>query len=71
MAGADFRAAMKAMSSWERAEAIRKIDPPPLKWSDLNYVSWHPGGPICRGSIVTAVVIPPSSELGDGRLCDL
>jgi signal transduction protein with GAF and PtsI domain len=25
------------------------IDPPSLKWSDLKYVNWHQGGPICRG----------------------
>ena len=25
------------------------VDPPPLKWSDLNYVFWHEGGPRCRG----------------------
>src|ERR1039458_5408386 len=25
------------------------IDPPSLKWSDLKYVFWHQGGPICRG----------------------
>jgi hypothetical protein len=24
-------------------------EPPPLKWSDLSYVFWHQGGPICRG----------------------
>jgi len=24
-------------------------EPPPLKWSDLKYVFWHQGGPICRG----------------------
>jgi hypothetical protein len=34
-------------------------------------------GPLCNsyelecGIIVSAVVIPPSSEAGDGRLCDL
>jgi len=26
------------------------VDPPSLKWSDLKYVIWHQGGPICRGS---------------------
>ena len=25
------------------------FEPPPLKWSDLKYVFWHQGGPICRG----------------------
>ena len=25
-------------------------EPPSLKWSDLRYVIWHQGGPICRGS---------------------
>ena len=24
-------------------------DPPSMKWSDLKYVFWHQGGPICRG----------------------
>jgi len=28
---------------------LAAFDPPPLKWSDLNYVFWHQGGPICRG----------------------
>ena len=23
------------------------IEPPSLKWSDLKYVFWHQGGPIC------------------------
>src|ERR1039458_7147342 len=27
---------------------VRVLDPPPLKWSDLKYVFWHQGGPICR-----------------------
>jgi hypothetical protein len=26
-----------------------KRDPPSMKWSDLKYVIWHQGGPICRG----------------------
>ena len=25
------------------------VDPPSMKWSDLKYVIWHQGGPICRG----------------------
>ena len=25
------------------------FDPPSMKWSDLKYVFWHQGGPICRG----------------------
>jgi hypothetical protein len=29
---------------------VRPVDhPPPLKWSDVKYVFWHQGGPICRG----------------------
>ena len=29
------------------------VDPPPRKWSDLKYVFWHQGGPLCRGSITS------------------
>jgi predicted pyridoxine 5'-phosphate oxidase superfamily flavin-nucleotide-binding protein len=29
--------------------AEAQFDPPSLKWSDLKYVFWHQGGPICRG----------------------
>jgi type III restriction enzyme len=32
------------------ADALEGVDPPSLKWSDLKYVIWHQGGPICRGS---------------------
>jgi hypothetical protein len=26
------------------SDFLRGDDPPQLKWSDLNYVSWHQGG---------------------------
>ena len=28
---------------------VKTLDPPSMKWSDLKYVIWHQGGPICRG----------------------
>ena len=33
---------------------------PPLKWSDLRYVFWHQGGPICRGSATSPKRLSPS-----------
>jgi hypothetical protein len=35
------------------AEQQGGFDRPPQKWSDLKYVFWHQGGPICRGSVTS------------------
>ena len=58
----DYHTVTKAVTAFGSLEAVsavflvkrdakpnRGTDPPPLKWSDLNYVFWHQGGPICRG----------------------
>ena len=36
-------------SAVDQRAARHLRDPPSLKWSDLKYVFWHEGGPLCRG----------------------
>src|SRR5271169_395693 len=40
--------------------SAQERDPPSLKWSDLKYVIWHQGGPICRGSVTNPRRSSPS-----------
>ncbi len=40
---------MEASGGAWLTESAEDVDPPSLKWSDLKYVFWHQGGPICRG----------------------
>ena len=42
------RASGRAAFSIEFRQASDQLDPPPLKWSDLKYVSRHQGGLLCR-----------------------
>jgi hypothetical protein len=45
---------------WCIFSGARLNDPPSLKWSDLKYVFWHQGGPICRGGDTSLKRLLPS-----------
>jgi Sigma-70, region 4 len=53
VAASTVRATIKRFQAAGLSWPVAEDDPPPLKWSDLKYVFWHQGGPICRGRSIS------------------